>query len=197
MGFNSGGRSWSELERALSGKVEAPPGDGGDGPAWSRHREGYAGAPPDLVERHDRDDACLGLPRVPYAELHVHSNFSFLDGASHPEQLVEEAARARLDAIALTDHDGMYGVVRFADAARELGMRTVYGAELSLGLTAPQNGVADPQGPAPAGPGPRGRGLPADVPGDLQRPPARRGEGQAGLRPGGDRRRTARARAWC
>jgi len=145
VGFN-GGRSWSELERALSGEVEAPPGDGGDGPAWSRHREGYAGPPPDLVDRYDQDDVCLGLPRTPYAELHVHSNFSFLDGASHPEQLVEEAARARLDALALTDHDGMYGVVRFADAARELGVRTVYGSELSLGLTAPQNGVADPEG---------------------------------------------------
>jgi error-prone DNA polymerase len=146
VGFHSGGRSWSELERALSGRVEAPPGDGGDGPAWSRQREGYPGPPPDLVERHDWDDVCSGLPRVPYAELHVHSNFSFLDGASHPEQLVEEAARARLDALALTDHDGMYGVVRFADAARELGMRTVYGSELSLGLSAPQNGVADPEG---------------------------------------------------
>ncbi|HEV7651100.1 MAG TPA: error-prone DNA polymerase [Actinophytocola sp.] len=146
MGFNSGGRSWSELERALSGRVEAPEGDGGDGPAWSRQREGYAGPPPDLVERHHLDDICAGLPRTPYAELHAHSNFSFLDGASHPEQLVEEAARAGLDAIALTDHDGMYGVVRFADAARELGMRTVYGAELSLGLPGPQNGVADPEG---------------------------------------------------
>ncbi len=145
MGFHSG-RSWAELERALSGRVEAPPGDGGDGPAWSRRREGYPGPPPDLVERYAWDEVCAGLPRVPYAELHVHSNFSFLDGASHPEQLVEEAARAGLDALALTDHDGMYGVVRFADAARELGVRTVYGAELSLGLSAPQNGAADPEG---------------------------------------------------
>ncbi len=83
---------------------------------------------------------------MPYAELHCHSNFSFLDGASHPEELVEQAARLGLDAIALTDHDGMYGVVRFAEAAAELGVRTVFGAELSLGLTAPQNGVADPEG---------------------------------------------------
>ncbi|MGB6163558.1 MAG: error-prone DNA polymerase [Pseudonocardiaceae bacterium] len=84
--------------------------------------------------------------RTPYAELHCHSNFSFLDGASHPEELVEEAARLGLDAIAITDHDGMYGVVRFAEAARELGVRTVFGAELSLGLTAPQNGIPDPEG---------------------------------------------------
>ncbi|HXV92793.1 MAG TPA: error-prone DNA polymerase, partial [Pseudonocardia sp.] len=62
------------------------------------------------------------------------------------EELVEQAARLGLDAIALTDHDGMYGVVRFAEAAAELGVRTVFGAELSLGLTAPQNGVADPEG---------------------------------------------------
>jgi error-prone DNA polymerase len=82
----------------------------------------------------------------PYAELHCHSNFSFLDGASHPEELVEEAARLGLDAIAITDHDGMYGAVRFAEAARELGVRTVFGAELSLGLRAPQNGVPDPEG---------------------------------------------------
>jgi error-prone DNA polymerase len=51
-----------------------------------------------------------------------------------------------LDAIALTDHDGMYGVVRFAEAARDLGVRTVFGAELSLGLSGPQNGFADPEG---------------------------------------------------
>src|SRR6185436_11647308 len=85
-------------------------------------------------------------PRVPYAELHCHSNFSFLDGASHPEELVEEAARLGLEALALTDHDGMYGVVRFAEAASAIGMPTVFGAELSLGLSKPQNGVADPEG---------------------------------------------------
>jgi error-prone DNA polymerase len=83
---------------------------------------------------------------VPYAELHCHSNFSFLDGASHPEALVAQAARLGLDAIALTDHDGFYGAVRFAEAARELGMPTIFGAELSLELPAPQNGAADPAG---------------------------------------------------
>jgi error-prone DNA polymerase len=83
---------------------------------------------------------------VPYAELHCHSNFSFLDGASHPEELVEEATRLGLEALAVTDHDGMYGVVRFAEAARAVGMPTIFGAELSLGLTRPQNGVADPEG---------------------------------------------------
>jgi error-prone DNA polymerase len=67
-----------------------------------------------------------------YAELHCHTNFSFLDGASHPEELVEEAARLGLTALAVTDHDGFYGVVRFALAARELGLPTVFGAELTL-----------------------------------------------------------------
>ncbi|WP_373290020.1 error-prone DNA polymerase [Longimycelium tulufanense] len=78
--------------------------------------------------------------------MHCHSNFSFLDGTSHPEELVEEAARLELEAIALTDHDGVYGVVRFAEAAAALGVRTVFGAELSLGLSTPQNGVPDPEG---------------------------------------------------
>jgi error-prone DNA polymerase len=70
---------------------------------------------------------------VPYAELHCHSSFSFLDGASQPEELAEEAARAGLEALALTDHDGFYGVVRFAEAARATDLPTVFGAELSLG----------------------------------------------------------------
>ena len=83
---------------------------------------------------------------APYAELHCHSNFSFLDGASHPEELVEEAVRLGLAALALTDHDGFYGVVRFAEAARVVGLPTVFGAELTLGATRPQGGVADPEG---------------------------------------------------
>ena len=49
-----------------------------------------------------------------YAELHCHSQFSFLDGASTPEALATEAMRLNLDALALTDHNGFYGVVRFA-----------------------------------------------------------------------------------
>jgi error-prone DNA polymerase len=81
-----------------------------------------------------------------YAELHCHSNFSFLDGASHPEELAEEAARLELAALALTDHDGFYGIVRFAEAARPLGLPTVFGAELTLGAREPPNGIADPPG---------------------------------------------------
>jgi error-prone DNA polymerase len=83
-----------------------------------------------------------------YAELHCHTNFSFLDGASHPEELVEEAARLNLAALAVTDHDGFYGVVRFAEAARPLGLPTVFGTELTLGLGSARvrPGRADPPG---------------------------------------------------
>jgi len=81
---------------------------------------------------------------VAYAELHCHTNFSFLDGASHPEDLVEEASRLGLAALALTDHDGYYGVVRFAEAARPLGLPTVFGAELTLEI---EHLVAEPDPP--------------------------------------------------
>ncbi len=81
-----------------------------------------------------------------YAELHCHSNFSFLDGASHPEELVEEAHRLGLSGLAVTDHDGLYGVVRLAVAARPLGLPTVFGAELTLEVEQPPVGRADPPG---------------------------------------------------
>lgn len=79
---------------------------------------------------------------VPYAELHAHSAFSFLDGASQPEELVAEAVRLGLTALALTDHDGLYGVVRFAEAARRAGLPTVFGAELHLPLAERVPGLA-------------------------------------------------------
>src|ERR1035437_3179117 len=139
MSFGNPPVPWSELERLLSARPRRHgpskghpfPGDGSASPAWSRKRSAYQ--PP---EQHPRLAAA-----VPFAELHTHSSFSFLDGASQPEELVEEAATLGLEALALTDHDGLYGVVRFAEAARELNVRTVFGAELSLGLSGPQNGV--------------------------------------------------------
>ena len=67
-----------------------------------------------------------------YAELHCHTHFSFLDGASAPDDLAAEAARLSLAALAVTDHDGLYGAVRFALAAREHALPTVFGAELTL-----------------------------------------------------------------
>ena len=82
---------------------------------------------------------------MPYAELHCHSNFSFLDGAAHPEELATEAARLGLEALALTDHDGFYGVVRFAEAARAVGLPTVFGTEITLtpGLAPDQQVATD------------------------------------------------------
>jgi error-prone DNA polymerase len=152
MGFNNPNVPWSELERRLSGRkrdakgwlppnddyapdVLAATGDGGDSPAWTRKRPMYD---PPRIERPDGG--------VPYAELHCHTNFSFLDGASQPEDLVEQAIGLGLSALAITDHDGFYGIVRFAEAARPFELPTIFGAELSLDLPGPQNGEPDPLG---------------------------------------------------
>jgi error-prone DNA polymerase len=67
-----------------------------------------------------------------YAELHCWSNFSFLEGASHPEELVGEALRLGLRGVALTDRDGLYGAVRFAKAAAGTPLAAICGAELTL-----------------------------------------------------------------
>ncbi|MBV8490480.1 MAG: DNA polymerase III subunit alpha [Candidatus Eremiobacteraeota bacterium] len=69
---------------------------------------------------------------VGYAELHSWSNFSFLEGGSHPEELVERAADLGLSAIALTDRDGLYGTVRFASRARERKIPGIVGSELTF-----------------------------------------------------------------
>jgi len=165
MGYFNPNISWSELERRLSGGatpdeilgvdddgepiIPYPPvvdvlshprdewsgADGGDSPAWTRKRAAYQA--PTLVRR---------TSTVDYAELHCHTNFSFLDGASEPVALAEEATRLGLSALAVTDHDGFYGVVRFNEAARELKLPAVFGAELSLDLPGPQNGEPDPVG---------------------------------------------------
>jgi len=65
-----------------------------------------------------------------YVELHVHSSYSFLDGASDVEDLVASAAEREMDALALTDTNGLYGAVRFWNAAKDAGIRPIYGAEL-------------------------------------------------------------------
>jgi error-prone DNA polymerase len=67
-----------------------------------------------------------------YAELHVWSNFSFLQGGSHPEELVERAAELGLSAVALTDRDGFYGAVRFSSRARQRGIAAILGSELTF-----------------------------------------------------------------
>ncbi|MFC0315770.1 error-prone DNA polymerase [Gordonia phosphorivorans] len=139
MGWGNGPPSWAEMERVLSGRapVDArrPPGDGGDSPAWSRKRGEYLA-----------DDVTPTPSRLRYAELHAHSAYSFLDGACLPEEMVAEARRLDLTGLALTDHDGFYGVVRFAEAAREHGLPTVFGAELSLEPDSARAGAVDPPG---------------------------------------------------
>ncbi len=81
-----------------------------------------------------------------YAELHADSGFSFLDGSSDPEELAAEAHRLGLAALALTDHHGFYGVVRFAEAARALGLPTVFGTEVTLAPAGLRTGEPDPRG---------------------------------------------------
>ena len=148
MGFNNPAMPWRELEQALSDRARRPDGRapgsssenaGGDGPALTRKRQPF--------EPQAQRVSNAGATRtVPYAELHCQSNFSFLSGASHPEQLAEEAARLGLEALALTDQNGLYGVVRFAEAARAVGLPTLFGAELALGMTRFEPGVPDPPG---------------------------------------------------
>ena len=138
------------MERVLDGKPRhagAPPAvEPPDDVPWSRKRGVYE--PPEDGEK--------VRSSVAYAELHAHSAYSFLDGASTPEELVEEAARLDLRALALTDHNGLYGAVRFAEAAAQLDVRTVFGAELSLGCRSRQGGGigvgARTEQPDPPGP---------------------------------------------
>src|SRR3954447_22330941 len=116
---------------------------------------------------------------MPYAELHCHSHFSFLDGASPPGELIERALQLGLTGLAITDHQGLYGVVRFANMAREAGLHPVVGLEIELVDAV----IADPGGivvPARRVPPPGRRPLleqPDERPvfGRPVRPPRRRG----------------------
>lgn len=143
MGWGNGPPSWAEMERVLDGKprhagAPAPAVPADDAPV-SHKRGAYRPAAKDRVRS-----------SVAYAELHAHSAYSFLDGASTPEELAEEAARLDLRALALTDHNGLYGAVRFAEAAAELDVRTVFGAELSLSASS----VSEARTEQPDPPGP-------------------------------------------
>ncbi len=129
MGWNNPPVPWRELERRLSGL--APP----EAPVSRRKQPRVEPAP---IRRPERS--------TPYAELHCHSHFSFLDGASSPRDLVEESVRLGLSGLALTDHDGFAGAPLFAEAGADHALATVYGVELSLGLQRTQNGVPDPEG---------------------------------------------------
>ena len=135
MGWDNPPITWRELERRLSGNVTRR--HGGDLPAADLRR---------FASRDTHGGA------MPWAELHCHSSYSFLDGASSPAELVAEACRQGVQALAITDHDGMYGVAQFAQAAArqaeqgDTPLKTVFGAELSLGLPRQQGGVPDPDG---------------------------------------------------
>ncbi len=137
MGWSNPPMPWGELERRLSGRLQA----GQDDAPISRRRH-----------RPRRTEVERGDAGTPYAELHCHSSYSFLDGADAPDRLVQEALALGLHGLAITDHDGFYGAPLFAEAAQlhargdGRDLRTVYGAELSLGLERPQQGVADPDG---------------------------------------------------
>jgi error-prone DNA polymerase len=67
-----------------------------------------------------------------YTELHAHSHFSFLDGAAAPEALAARAAELGMDALAVTDHQGLYGSIKHRNACREAGIRPIYGAAVTL-----------------------------------------------------------------
>ena len=68
----------------------------------------------------------------PYIDLHCHSNFSFLDGGSHPAELAMRAAELEMPALAITDRGGVYGAVRFLQACRKLGVKPIIGAALEV-----------------------------------------------------------------
>ena len=67
-----------------------------------------------------------------YTELHCHSYYSLLDGVSSPEALLQRVRALGMHGLALTDHEGVYGLPRFASAAESVGLQAIYGAELTL-----------------------------------------------------------------
>jgi len=75
---------------------------------------------------------CSRATLNPYVELHCHSNFSFLDGGSHPAELARRAAELGMPALAITDRGGVYGAVRFLQACRKVGVKPLIGATLEV-----------------------------------------------------------------
>ena len=155
MGWDNPPIPWRELERQLSWKKSRPPGDSREQRAG---QDQPAPAGPSGPARPALGPVRPARPRPPrrapaWAELHCHSSYSFLDGASSPEDLVAEAAERGLTALGITDHDGMYGVPQFAQAAARLrdcgvSLGTVFGAE--LGLSSPRQPGQRPAGQRPA-----------------------------------------------
>jgi error-prone DNA polymerase len=149
MGWDNPPVPWRELQRRMSWRTEGRPAQ--DQPAQDRPAEDGPAEGRPAQGREPGRRVSRPAASIPWAELHCHSSFSFLDGAATPGELVAEAARLGLEVLALTDHDGMYGVPQFAQAAVRLGDRgsklgTVFGAELSLGLPSAPGGAPDPAG---------------------------------------------------
>ena len=158
MGWENPPLPWREFERRLSwGSKGDENGKDGTGSKSGQADEGTAPVtrlPASRAGggRHANRAEGAGRAGPAWAELHCHSSYSFLDGASSPGDLVAGAAELGLQALAITDHDGMYGVPQFAQAAARLkqrtgpGLGTIFGAELSLDLPGGQGGVPDPVG---------------------------------------------------
>src|ERR1700733_7985428 len=144
MGFNNPPMPWRELEKLLSWR-----GNGDESAATPASRDRADGEPGDAREE---EEARVRPAWPTWAELHCHSSYSFLDGAAAPEALLVGAETQAVEAVAIPDHDGMYGVPQFAQAAARLrqrtgiGLGTVFGAELSLDLPCGQGGIPDPAG---------------------------------------------------
>ncbi|MGO1865875.1 MAG: error-prone DNA polymerase, partial [Corynebacterium variabile] len=121
---NHAALSWSRLERLLSGKDAGP-----------LHAVGYGEGGRETLWKTRQDAPETASSTTPFAELHAAGSYNFLRGAGEPDDMVATARRLGLTALALVDRDGFYGAARFATAAAEQGMPTVFGAELSLGGT--------------------------------------------------------------
>ena len=114
MRFNGGqALPWSRVERILSGRP-------GPTPVSVDHLPQQA------------EEVKAGCSTVAFAELHAVSSYSFLEGASEPEELVARAVELGLCGLALVDRDGFYGLMKCAEAAAKVGLPAVFGAELSL-----------------------------------------------------------------
>src|SRR5215467_9331161 len=151
MGWNNPPVPWREFERRLSWRQRSESAAGASAAEELAAEDELVAAEQQVRPPRRAESAAPPTALPQWAELHCHSSYSFLDGASEPTDLIAEAARLGLAAIAITDHDGMYGVPQFAQAAARLSERTgvrlgtVFGAELNL-AGAPRSGDPDPGG---------------------------------------------------
>ena len=178
MGWNNPPVPWAEFERKLSGGGRTPdaePSGPGAAPSQTKLRN-----PPGCRNPRPRRDHGAGALRrtARPLELQLPRRRLLPRGAA-----AQESARLGLHALALTDHDGMYGIVRMAEAAEKYDGATVFGAELSLGLARAAERRPRPGGQPPARARPRRGGLPPAGRRAHRRAAGRRREGPPGLRP--------------